>query len=230
MKFFKINDKVIRCVLHNDELARQDVRIEDMLVGKPNAREFLNEIIIQACTELDMELSGQNLSVHMMPMSGNRLDLLISEITDPNNLAHLAGFDHETDSHLEQNPDIGGLHSKHTPGAALPAQPPEPPIISDILNKNQFFVVYRFEEFEPVVQFAKRICGEYCKKSFLFKDPLNACYYLSMYEKRKRFRGLTDLAGEYGSLYSMEPIMQSSLKEHYETILKKNAVEILANL
>jgi len=223
MEFFKINDKAIRCVLNSQELEEQDVRIEDMLVGKQNARDFLNELVIQACTELDMELSTQSLSVHVIPMSGDRLDLLISEIGEQQAAAKES--ENLSEKHL---PD--SLLSSDRTSIPVPSQPPEPPVIPEIMNKKLFFVVYRFSSLEPIIQFAKRILGQYCKESSLFKDPRDNYYYLSMFEKRKKFRGLTDLAGEYGMLHSMDPIMQFSLREHYEIILKEHAIERLAKL
>lgn len=215
MKFWKINEKALRCVLNFDELKEQNIRLEDMILGNNNAREFLNNIIIQACLELDMELGSQKLSVHVMPLPGERVDLVISEFDDTNN----------RDCHNISSEETSLIPSIDE---ALNTQPST--IVPELMDQKVLFAVYRFSALKPIEQFAKRIEGIYCKKSALFKEPHSGFYYLCILEKRKKFRNLTDIASEYGILYSMDPIMQESLKEHCETLLKKHAITQLAKL
>ena len=95
MKFWKINEKALRCVLNFDELKEQNIQLEDMILGTNNAKEFLNHIILQACLELNMDLEGQKLSVHVMPLPDERVDLIISEMEDTN-------ADNEQDTKMEE--------------------------------------------------------------------------------------------------------------------------------
>ncbi len=210
MKFWKINEKALRCVLNFDELKEQNIQLEDMILGTNNAKEFLNHIILQACLELNMDLEGQKLSVHVMPLPDERVDLIISEMEDTN-------ADNEQDTKMEEG-------FTKTPLESLPARIPE------LMNKKFLFAVYRFSSFEPIEQLAKRIYGIYGKKSSLYKEPLSGFYYLCILEKRKKFRSFTEIANEYGILYSLDPIMYASLKEHCEEILKKQALKQLAKL
>lgn len=212
MKFWKINEKALRCVLNFEELKEQNIQLEDMMLGTNNAREFLNNIIIQACLELNMDLGSQQLSVHVMPLPNERVDLVISEIDE-------ATAENYQDTEITEKDTI-----------ATPLEPSIPEIIPELMDKKFLFVVYRFSSFQPIEQLAKRIDGNYCKKSSLYKEPHSGFYYLCLLEKRKKFRNLTDIANEYGILYSLDPIMQASLKEHCETIIKKQAIRELAKL
>lgn len=212
MKFWKINEKALRCVLNFDELKEQNIQLEDMILGTSNAREFLNNIIIQACLELDMELGSQKLSVHVMPLPGERVDLVISELDDTG-----------TEDYHDNELTAGDM-------AEIPFNSSTPAIIPELMDKKFLSAVYRFSSLEPIEQLAKRIDGNYCKKSSLYKEPHSGFYYLCILEKRKKFRSLTDIANEYGILYSLDPIMHASLKEHCEAIIKKHAVRQLAKL
>lgn len=216
MKFWKINDKAVRCILNFDELREQNIRLEDMMSGTEHAREFLNEIIIQACLELDMKLGGRKLSVHVMPLPDERIDLLISELDD-------ADMVKEDTSGLKEDPLANDL-PEYAPASQFPA------ISSKQIHKKLLFAAYQFSSLEPIIQFSRRIGGNYCRKSSLLKEPVSGIYYLCFYEKRKRFRCITDIANEYGTLYSIEPVILSSIKEHCDLIIKKHAVTYLADL
>lgn len=99
-----------------------------------------------------------------------------------------------------------------------------------IAQKKFLLAIYRFHSLVSAEQFSKRIAGTYVQKSSLFKEPQSNTYYLCLHEKRKKFRALTNIAAEYGTLYSMEPAAERSLKEHCEVILKSHAVTYLAAL
>lgn len=211
MKFWKINEKALRCILNFDELKEQNIRLEDMVLGTDNAKEFLNEIIIQACMELNMDLGSQKLSVHVMPLPGERIDLLISELDDTSIKEYES---------LQKKPEKEEqLFIEESPA-----------VIPELMNKKLLFAVYRFSSFESIEQLSKRIYKDFNKESSLFKDPASGIYYLTIQEKRKKFQKLADIASEYGILCSMDPIRQSSLKEHCEIIIKKHAIEHLAKL
>ncbi len=212
MKFLKISEKALRCVLKMDELKEQNIRLEDMMLGTANAQEFLNKIIIQACLELDMELESQKLSVHVMPLPGERLDLVISEFEDGT------------------APHQAPVEDKVSMFPSALQEPPSPMEESRTVHKKLLFAAYRFPSLTPIEQFSRRIAENYIQKSSLFQEPISGAYYLCLYEKRRKFRVLTDIAAEYGTLCSMDPSTELSLKEHCETILKKHAVTYLAEL
>ncbi len=217
MEFWKINEKAIRCIMNFDELKEQNIRLEDMLLGTENAREFLNEIIVQACLELDVRLASQQLSVHVMRLPGERIDLLISEPEENKNLI--------------QEPSVPEAFRDSLERLCQTDQPaPAPEAIPEILNRKHLVAIYRFPTLDAVAKLCKRLASDYCKGSSLYKDPVSGCYYLCLCEKRKKFRNLTDVANEYGTLYSISPVTLSSIKEHGEAILKKSAVKHLSQL
>lgn len=211
MKFWKINEKALRCILNFDDLKEQNIRLEDMVLGTDSAKEFLNEIIIQACMELNMDLGSQKLSVHVMPLPGERIDLLISELDEASMKKYEA---------LQNTPEKEEtLFMEESPA-----------VIPELMNKKLLFAVYRFSSLQPIEQLSKRIYKDFNKESSLFKEPVSGTYYLTIQEKRKKFQKLADIASEYGILCSMDPLRQSSLKEHCEVIIKKHAIEHLAKL
>lgn len=212
MKFWKINEKSLRCVLKLDELKEQDIRLEDMMLGTDQAREFLNQIIVEACLELDMDLTSQKLSVHVTPLPGERLDLVISELDGQN------------------APCENTLETAASMSEPSPSEAPALVAGSGMMNKKLLFAAYRFSSLEPAEQLSRRIVENYVQKSSLLKEPGSGAYYLCLYEKRKKFRRLTDIAAEYGMLTSIDPIFEVSLKEHCEILIKKHAVTYLAEL
>lgn len=79
MKFKKISDTTIRCIISQQEMWEKGIEIDDFLDHRDKTEEFLRDIVEQARDELDMETIGHAFSVQLSVLRSGDISLLIVE-------------------------------------------------------------------------------------------------------------------------------------------------------
>ena len=79
MKFTKINDSSIRCLISREEMDAQGINIEDLLDDRVKAEEFLRYVLQQARYEVDFVTTGEALNVQLTVMKDGDVSLMISD-------------------------------------------------------------------------------------------------------------------------------------------------------
>ena len=93
--------------------------------------------------------------------------------------------------------------------------------------------IFSFSSFEKVNTACQLALGCQINASALYKDPANALYYLVLEfegDNTDSFNKACNAISEYGSRVKATYATESYYKEHYETIIKTDAVSILGNL
>ena len=92
MKFKKISDTTIRCIISQEEMWEKGIEIDDFLEHKDKTEDFLRDIVEQARDELDMDSIGHAFSVQMSVMRTGEISLLIVEDDQENMQRTLESF------------------------------------------------------------------------------------------------------------------------------------------
>ena len=79
MKFKKISDTTIRCIISQQEMWEKGIEIDDFLDHRDKTEEFLRDIVEQARDELDMDTIGHAFSVQLSVLRSGDISLLIVE-------------------------------------------------------------------------------------------------------------------------------------------------------
>ena len=79
MRFKRINDDTIRCIITEEDMIEHGVDVEDFLRNRGNAREFLHEIVEQAAKEVGYEMHSGMLSMQVMPLPSTALAVTLLE-------------------------------------------------------------------------------------------------------------------------------------------------------
>ena len=79
MKFQKVNDNVIRCIISQEEMNEKGVKIDDLMDNRSKAEEFLRGILQEAREKLDFQTSGEALNVQLSIMKDGDVLLMISD-------------------------------------------------------------------------------------------------------------------------------------------------------
>lgn len=79
MKFKRINEDTIRCIITEEDMIEHGVNVDDFLRNRGNAREFLHEIVERASEEIGYEVHSGMLSMQVMPLPSNALAVTFSE-------------------------------------------------------------------------------------------------------------------------------------------------------
>ena len=81
MKFTRINENSIRCVITRQEMDAAGVKLDDLMDDRGKAEEFLRFILQEARTELNFHATGDSLNVQLSVMQDGDVSLMISDDT-----------------------------------------------------------------------------------------------------------------------------------------------------
>lgn len=231
MKFRKLDDNTVRCVLSQEDMEERGLKLEDFFTDKDKTRGFLEDIVRQAQEEVGYETSGDTLAMQVMPLPHNGLAITFSEHTE-HNIKDMIGHIRSALEDINSE-EFGNMMEpmyneektkKHNSNDENPSQNKK---------KKQFFRVYRFETMGAVEAFCKTVSKEFTVKSQLYKDETEKQYYLTIEKGRLSIKNLEHiclLAPEFATLVSEQESYTVYCKEHFHCLIKKGAVKVMRKL
>ena len=79
MKFTRINENSIRCIISRQEMDAAGVKLDDLMDDRGKAEEFLRFILQEARTEVNFHATGDSLNVQLSVMQDGNVSLMISD-------------------------------------------------------------------------------------------------------------------------------------------------------
>ncbi|MBF1026560.1 MAG: adaptor protein MecA, partial [Lachnospiraceae bacterium] len=79
MKFVRINEYTVNCILTADDLEEQGIRIEDLLKKEESSMEFLHGIIERATEEVGFHPDGNVLPMQITMLPDDSISLTLTE-------------------------------------------------------------------------------------------------------------------------------------------------------
>lgn len=231
MKFRKLDDNTVRCVLSQEDMEEHGLKLEDFFTNKDKTRGFLEDIVRQAQEEVGYETSGDTLAMQVMPLPHNGLAITFSEHAE-HNIKDMIG-------HIRSA--LEDINSEELGNMLAPISEEEKPKInhkkekthSTEKKKKKFFRVYRFETMSAIEAFCKTISKEFTVKSQLYKDETEGQYYLTIEKGRLSIKNLENIclrAPEFATLVSKQESYTVYCKEHFHCLIKKGAVKVMRKL
>lgn len=109
LKFRKINDTTINCIITQDDLKKHGIDLDDLFDRKKNAVEFIKRIILKAASSVNMNMKNDYTSMRISVLPDQSVSLTISQ--DPVESAKIQA--HKDDAHEAQSagPASNILHS-----------------------------------------------------------------------------------------------------------------------
>lgn len=260
MKFEKINDNQIRCTLNKADLADRNLLIHELAYGTPKARALFREMMQQASYEVGFEADNIPLMIEAIPVSPDclilnitkvedpeELDLRFSRFTKPNNLDLLDGEDDPGSE--EEEEDITTIYDEEelpfgdndTISEALDFLAPFANALrqakaaakTEEKEEHPSCSIFCFQDMKTILLLAPRLNDVYREVNDLYKDRENHCYYLVLNQgttKADTYRQVCSLLSEYALSVPYTYATSSYFREHYDLILEKKALRVLAGL
>lgn len=243
MKIERINENQIRCTLSNFDLSVRNLNLTELAYGSDKARNLFREMIQRASNEVGFEAEDVPLMVEAIPMSNESVILIITKIDDPEELdTRFSKF-----SQSEDEEDVwGALASELLEGAdgilnllgnSLKPQEKETGSEKEEAAEEKSALelvrIFQFDSLDTVCAAAKetgRIFGGF---SALYKNPANHGYYLVLKRLDSdvlSFSRTCNILSEYGSRLKYDAAAAAYYEEHYEKIVRENALASLATL
>lgn len=258
MRLEKLNDNQIRCTLDRDDLVTRGLRLSELAYGTEKAKELFRDMMQQASYEFGFDAEDLPLMIEAIPTSLDRLVLVITKVEDPDELdtrfskfsPDPSDMDYEDDEDLEEDflRCLGQPDSYMTTSDAdTSSEPPEFIPLPDCLGiqpqkkaepekqkvSADAMKVYSFSSLSEIGEAASHLAGFYHGENMVYKDAHTGKYFLVLFRTghtSEEFVKACSLISEFGRQERTSYATMAYMKEHYECIIRQNAIEVLAGL
>ena len=246
MKIERINENQIRCTLNSVDLSSRNINLLELAYGTEKARQLFREMIQQASKVLGFEAEDIPLMVEAIPLSGESVMLVITKIEDPEELdTRFSKFS----PFSEESP---GSETIQTAGELLEGAGDalnylEPASLEQAAEKKEkkkaapakkeaavsSCRIFRFDSLDRVTEAAKAAKEVYNGVNTLYKKPGTRQYYLIVQRQEctdLEFSRVCNILAEYSVKLSGDSASQAYFNEHYEVMVRSQALQKLSCL
>ena len=246
MKFQKVNDNVIRCIISQEEMNEKGVKIDDLMDNRSKAEEFLRDILKEAHEKLDFQTSGEALNVQLSILKDGDVLLMISD--DQNAVIRtmldqlkdrLKDFQSEMDVAVQKRRENGDKDNKKAEKqptvapAKAPAQAEPPQDLYSATKDDDPLAMDLWAELQSIddcMALARALYVQGDVESRLYR--WDGIYYLSVWmvqTKREIAHNIFALS-EYATNIYLDGSNVYGVEEHGEVIIAEDAVRTLASI
>lgn len=241
MKIEKLNDNQIRCTLTKEDFESRQLNLNELAYGSDKAKTLFREMMSKAYQEFGFNVENIPLMVEAIPMSGEGITLIITKVSDPEELdTRFSRF--STKGKEEDNATMNhllDLYHKFMPKDETPAILPskkeetkEEKSTQTSLEKKKHTTIYEFDQMDTLIYVSKLILPIFKGESQLFFEQENQHLFLFLTieeEEIKEFYKISNLLSDY-SLQSSSPKEMSYIYEHSQKLIEMNALKELSKL
>lgn len=220
MKIEKINNNQIKCVLNKNDLVSRHIKVSELAYGTEKAQELFKDMMEQASHKFGFETKNAPLMIEAVPLSSESIMLIITKVDNPEELE-------DKFVNLPSTKTRSFKKKDNNEQSNLPVQ-----FKSDDSMINTFFV-YTFNSLNDVTTAVSNLIVFPTHNSTLYKDDKNSKYYLSVTAdniKRETSIIVHGVLAEYGEELQCQKSRLTYFNEHFNTLIKDNAISIIRNL
>lgn len=253
MKIEKISDNQIRCTLNKSDLVDRELRISELAYGTEKAKALFRDMIQQAFYEFGFEVDDIPLMIEAIPVSTECLILVITKVEDPDELdtrfSKFSSFNMNDNSDKEEPEEdayadeiINCFDQTDDSSEDSEENSKEMLETSELSEENDtdkaaahapsnLTKIYSFRSLSEVTALAAILIGFYKGVNTLYKNPVTATYYLVINKSDhspEEFNKICNIISEYGKSERYTYASSAFFDEHYEIIIKDQALQILS--
>ena len=246
MKIEKVNENQIRCTLTREDLASRELKISELAYGTEKAKTLFRDMMRQANFEFGFEAEDIPLMIEAIPLNAECIVLIITKVEDPEELdTRFSRFApsvteddglEDTDSPYTEDASNEILDlfrqiqtEEGSPGAAE----------TEKEDNRERTRIFRMDSLQQVMDVSAIIADSYHGLSTLYKDERshrnlkNSGGYLLLLtqgeDSVESFDRICNIVSEFGIPQRIVPGSDAFLTEHYEALIRFNAVHALGN-
>lgn len=257
MKIEKVNEHQIRCTLTREDLANRELKISELAYGTEKAKILFRDMMRQAAFECGFEAEDIPLMIEAIPLSSECIVLIITKVEDPEELdtrfSKFAPSVHEDDDYDEDSDDLtdvfsdgtdevlnmlrkmSGANTSEIPAKAAPSPSGEHAqrtAAKENVPAQSSTMLFSFASLHDVTRLA-HVAAFYKGTNTLYKDETTGNYLLLIStdnQSASDFNRVCNLISEYGRPEKAVLSAKAYLEEHYEPLIKGNAIEALSQI
>jgi len=226
MKIERINDNQIRCTLSHDDLTARNMNITELAYGTEKAKNLFLEMMQRASNEVGFDADGESIMIEAIPNKDQGIVLVITKVEDPEEVdARFARFSPMPGASRNPLEELLSMINEGLPGMLNPQQLTE--------NNDSTRKSFIFDSLDEATDAVKCLAGDFSGKSSLYKNPTTKKYHLYIDDVGTdpvMYASTCNVLSEHCKVAYHNKTGTSYLDEHYETIIKDNAIEALSIL
>ena len=224
MKIEKINSNQIKCVLNKNDLTSRKIKVSELAYGTDKAQELFKDMMSQASDEFGFEANDVPLMIEAVPLSSDSIMLIITKVDNPDDIEDKFSTLPVPSTRTFKKKD------KVNTGIDNENEDNKDEVKDELID---VFYVYTFSNMDDISNATAKINDFTFTKSVLFKNADHHNYYLTIVADnipRWANRIIRGTLSEYGESIHYRHSALSYFEEHFETIVKDNAVNIMSQL
>ena len=218
MKYKKINDATVQCIVSADDMSEYGLTLSDIFERNERGEEFLRDIIERAHEEVGYQINNGNIAMQITPLKDNGL---VVTFTDEGPAAFKEMLQNLKEVLQEFSAELAGQEERERSRVAAQKA-------GEYDENRRMFV---FASMHETMQYAAMIPNTYSVKSHLYKE--GGDYYLVLEKNRlsyKAFNRISAQAVEFGNLIAVSEERMQYLEEHGECLIRNRAVSRLRRI
>ena len=216
MKYKKINDATVQCIITAEDMLEYGLTLSDIFERNEKGEEFLRDIIERAHDEIGYQINGENIAMQITPLKDKGL---VVTFTDEGPMGFRDILQHLKDVLQGVSEEFERQEKDSTQQGAQ----------AETYDENRRMFV--FASLHQAMQYAASIPSAVSVKSHLYKE--NDAYYLVLEKNRlsyKMFNKISAQAVEFGNLIAVSNERMQYLEEHGERLIADRAVSRLRRI
>ena len=229
MTFEKIDDTTLRCILTEEDLEERGFGLSDFIKNPYKIHGFLREMIEAAATEFDMDIKEGMLALQVAPLPNNELAITFSIESEREEASDMASQIKKMIGSAMAKAGVSNYMNENI--SQETEQKADNQNIQETeqknVIKNKFVAIYRFDSYEAFEKFALQIKTEGMLKTSLYRSQGRDEYLFVMKQGKEtieKTRNFCLRISEYAQLVSADETYLSYLNEHYQLVIKEQAV------
>lgn len=222
MKIEKVNSNQIKCFLNKGDLLSREIKVSELAYGTEKAQELFKDMMEKASNEFGFEVDNVPLMIEAVPLSTDSIMLIITKVENPEELEDKFATLPTTETRKFKRKESTPKEPLSIPGE-----------VEDVHNLNNSFFVYKFKNFEDLSQIAAHLFAYPIESSSLYRASGDNKFYLTMTVpsiERKAAKILRGVLSEFGDPVPARQSILSFYNEHFEIIIKENALRVLTTI
>ena len=214
MKYKKINDATVQCIITAEDMLEYGLTLADIFERNEKGEGFLRDIIERAHDEIGYQINGENIAMQITPLKDKGL---VVTFTDESPMGFKDILQHLKDVLQGVSDEV----SRQEQEAAREQE--------SVFDENRRMFV--FASLYQVMQYTASIPNTLSVKSHLYKE--GDVYYLVLEKNRlsyKTFNKISAQGMEFANLIAVSEERMQYLEEHGECLIADRAVSRLRRI
>lgn len=244
MKIEKVSENQIRCTLTREDLASRELKISELAYGTEKAKNLFRDMMQQANFEFGFEAEDIPLMIEAIPLNAECIVLIITKVEDPEELdTRFSRFapsaneedeeDFEDEDSLENSDEVMDLFRRLHESRKAASEDNAAAPAGEAAGTPGLTRIFQFDSLHTVISAAGLIGSRYQGANALYKDDRSGKYLLTMTQgdvPAEDFNRASNILSEYSTIQKALPASRFYLEEHYEAVLRSQALQALSTV